>query len=62
MAGIESTKLPVNVILVSDHGMYELTVQEETYIFIDELIDRKDPSVKLANGGTQTHLYFTDLT
>ncbi len=60
MAGIESTKLPVNVILVSDHGMYELTVQEETYIFIDELIDRKDPSVKLANGGTQTHLYFTD--
>jgi len=60
MSGIESTKLPVNVILVSDHGMYELTVQEETYIFIDELIDRKDPSVKLANGGTQTHLYFTD--
>jgi len=60
MAGIESTKLPVNVILVSDHGMYELTVQEQTYIFIDELIDRKDPSVKLANGGTQTHLYFTD--
>jgi len=60
MTGIESTKLPVNVILVSDHGMYELTVQEETYIFIDELINRKDPSVKLANGGTQTHLYFSD--
>jgi len=60
MAGIESIKLPVNVILVSDHGMYELTVQEETYIFIDELIDREDPSIKLANGGTQTHLYFKD--
>lgn len=60
MTGIESTKLPVNVILVSDHGMYELTVQEETYIFIDELIDRKNPSVKLANGGTQAHLYIKD--
>ena len=60
MTGIALTKLPVNVILVSDHGMYELTVQEETYIFIDELIDRKNTSVKLANGGTQTHLYFTD--
>ncbi len=60
MTGLESIKLPVNVILVSDHGMYELTVQEETYIFIDELIDRKNTSVKLANGGTQTHLYFTD--
>lgn len=60
MTGIESTKLPVNVILVSDHGMYELTVKEETYIFIDELIDRKNPSVKLANGGTQTHVYISD--
>ncbi len=60
MTGIESSKLPVNVILVSDHGMYELTVQEDTYIYIDQLINRKDPSVKLANGGTQTHLYFSD--
>jgi len=61
MNGIESTKLPVNVILVSDHGMYELPIQEETYIFIDELINRKDPAVKLANGGTQAHLYISDL-
>jgi predicted AlkP superfamily pyrophosphatase or phosphodiesterase len=61
MAGVESTKLPVNVILVSDHGMHELTVKEETYVFIDELIDRKNPSVKVVNSGTQTHLYFSDL-
>ncbi len=61
MKGIESTKLPVNVMLVSDHGMYELTKKESTYIFIDELINRKDTSVKLANGGTQTHLYFNDV-
>ncbi len=61
MRGVQATNLPVNVILVSDHGMSELTVQEETYIFIDELIDRKNTSVKLANGGTQTHLYISDL-
>ncbi len=60
MKGVESTGLPVNVLLVSDHGMSDLTVQEETYIFIDELVDRKNPSVKLANGGTQTHLYFPE--
>jgi predicted AlkP superfamily pyrophosphatase or phosphodiesterase len=60
MKGVVSTKLPVNVILVSDHGMHELTVEESTYIFIDELIDRKNPNVKLVNGGTQTHLYITD--
>jgi predicted AlkP superfamily pyrophosphatase or phosphodiesterase len=58
MKGIESTQLPVNMILVSDHGMYELTKREHTYIFIDELINRSDTTIKLANGGTQTHLYF----
>lgn len=60
MSGVQSTKLPVNVILVSDHGMYELPTQEETFIFVDELINRKDTTIVLVNGGTQTHLYFTD--
>lgn len=61
MKGIESTRLPVNVILVSDHGMYELTKKESTYIFLDELINKKNTAVKLANGGTQTHLYFKNV-
>ncbi len=60
MKGVNETSLPVNVILVSDHGMHELAVEESTYIFIDELIDRKNPHVKLVNGGTQTHLYISD--
>ena len=60
MQEFEATKLPVNVILVSDHGMKEITVKEETYIFIDELIDRKNRAVIIANGGTQTHLYIQD--
>lgn len=60
MKEMTETHLPVNVILVSDHGMHELTVEESTYIFIDELIDRKNPHVKLVNGGTQTHLYISD--
>ena len=61
MSGIESTQLPVNVILVSDHGMSELIMKDDTYVFIDELIDRKNPSIKLANGGTQVHVYVDDL-
>jgi len=59
MKGIELSKLPVNVILVSDHGMVELTRQENTFIFIDELINRKDNSIQVANGGTQAHIYFS---
>jgi predicted AlkP superfamily pyrophosphatase or phosphodiesterase len=45
------------VILVSDHGLYELSVDALHSIFIDELIDKKDRSVRLVNGGTQMHLY-----
>jgi predicted AlkP superfamily pyrophosphatase or phosphodiesterase len=60
MKGVQSTGLPVNVILVSDHGMRELTVKEETYIFIDELVNRKDRSYRLVNGGTQAHVYVKD--
>lgn len=58
MQGLQTIALPVNVILVSDHGMQELTMKEETFIFLDELIDKKDTSVVMVNGGTQTHLYF----
>lgn len=57
MLGVKTTQLPVNVILVSDHGMSELTVAQETYIFLGGLINRKDTSVVAVNGGTQTHLY-----
>jgi predicted AlkP superfamily pyrophosphatase or phosphodiesterase len=57
MTGLKSIPLPVNVILVSDHGMAELTVQQETYIFMDDLLNRKDTSVVIAIGGTQAHLY-----
>lgn len=57
MIGVKATQLPVNVILVSDHGMSELTVAQETYIFLGKLINRKDTSVVAVNGGTQTHLY-----
>lgn len=57
MKGIESTRLPVNVIVVSDHGMYEIKLDVEHSIFIDELLNRKDKSVRYSNGGTQLHLY-----
>jgi predicted AlkP superfamily pyrophosphatase or phosphodiesterase len=62
MTGIESTKLPVNVILVSDHGMFEIDLTAEKSIFIDELINRKDKSVRFVNGGTQMHLYMNDIS
>ncbi len=56
ISGVERTHLPVNMILVSDHGMYQLTDKPETYIFIDELIAPAS-GLKVFNGGTQAHIY-----
>lgn len=56
MNRIDSTKLPVNMVLVSDHGMKELLDITPTYIYLDELVKTKG-SIKVVNGGTQAHLY-----
>jgi len=57
MQGLKKIKLPVNVILVSDHGMYELEQKEETYITLSKFINLADTTVRIVNGGTQAHLY-----
>jgi alkaline phosphatase D len=53
---IDSTKLPVNVVLVSDHGMKELVDKTDTYIYLDEFL-KSSSSIHVVNGGTQAHLY-----
>lgn len=56
MNRVDSTQLPVNMVLVSDHGMKELIDKTETYIFLDDLV-KTTGSIKVVNGGTQAHLY-----
>lgn len=56
MQRIDSTRLPVNMVLVSDHGMKELVDKTDTYIFLDELVKTKG-KIKVVNGGTQAHVY-----
>ncbi len=60
MEGVEKTNLPINVILVSDHGLKELEMKNDTFIFLDELLDLKNSSIKVANGGSQAHIYVRD--
>jgi predicted AlkP superfamily pyrophosphatase or phosphodiesterase len=55
---VDETKLPVNIVLVSDHGMLELIDKPETYIYLDELVKTSD-RINVVNGGTQAHLYAT---
>ncbi|SHG51205.1 Predicted pyrophosphatase or phosphodiesterase, AlkP superfamily [Chryseolinea serpens] len=57
MRGIDETKLPVDMVIVSDHGMVELKEEEPTYVTLGKLFNISDKSVVIANGGTQAHLY-----
>ena len=60
MKAVRETKLPVNTILVSDHGLSELTVAPETFIFLDELIDINNKSIRITNARAITHFYVDD--
>lgn len=52
--GLDEIKLPVNVILVSDHGMQEL--YEDKVVFLDDHL--KDlGGVRVVGGGAHTNLY-----
>jgi predicted AlkP superfamily pyrophosphatase or phosphodiesterase len=57
MNGIRETRVPVNTILVSDHGMSELTVNDETFTFLDELYNVKSNRVRTVVSSTLAHLY-----
>lgn len=59
MKGLDSLRLPINVILVSDHGMSALTEKTENYIFLDELVKSVQGKLTVVNGGTQAHIYTT---
>jgi alkaline phosphatase D len=57
MHGLKTVSLPVNVIVVSDHGMMELNNTPKTFVSIPNLFDTRDSSIVFVNGGTQTHIY-----
>lgn len=60
MQGIASTKAPVNTILVSDHGMYEIVVADDTNVFLDEIYNVKSTKVRTVVSTTLAHLYIEE--
>lgn len=59
MEGLKATRLPVNVIVTSDHGMLEMTEQPETFVYLEDLLNPAD-SVVVANSGAVLHVYEKD--
>ena len=57
MTGIKESGLDIQLIVVSDHGMYEMHNEPETYIDISELIEFPKDAVKLANNETHVHIF-----
>src|SRR5205085_2602447 len=57
MQGIKTLRNPVNTILVSDHGMSELTIANETYTFLDEIYDVRSTKIRTVVSSTLAHLY-----
>ncbi len=60
MDGIKESGLPINLIVVSDHGMYEMKYDVDTYIDLGDLITFPKDAVKISNSETHIHLYVND--
>ena len=56
----DALKLPVNIIITSDHGMYELRETPETLIFLGELFPA-GANLRYANSGPIIHVYEDDI-
>jgi predicted AlkP superfamily pyrophosphatase or phosphodiesterase len=60
MHGLETLKLPVNVVVVSDHGMKGIAQQESSYLLLPEILPAVDASTVVVNAGSHVHIYQSD--
>jgi alkaline phosphatase D len=57
MSGLETLPFSTNVIIVSDHGMYPMNKDPETFIHFDKLLNLDDEAFLGINNGTHGHIY-----
>lgn len=59
--GIDKKRLPVNIIVVSDHGMKAIAQADSSYVLVPEVLAGTDTTgLVYANAGSQVHLYQPD--
>ncbi|HEY9117374.1 MAG TPA: ectonucleotide pyrophosphatase/phosphodiesterase [Roseivirga sp.] len=59
--GVEALNLPVDIIVVSDHGMEPIYPKRENYIDFAELTKDLNTQVKSVNNGPHAHFYIDDV-
>lgn len=57
MIKVKEIDLPINLVVVSDHGLYEMKREEKVFRYVDQLVNVKDTSLIFANAGSQVHFY-----
>ncbi|CAN5343121.1 ectonucleotide pyrophosphatase/phosphodiesterase [soil metagenome] len=58
MEQLESIGLPFNLIITSDHGMYEFKNNPDQFVYLDQIMPALDSEIKLINNATLSHIYF----
>lgn len=54
---LKAVALPVNIVIVSDHGMLQLKQEVDTYITLARITNLKSLTTRFINAGTQVHVY-----
>lgn len=63
MKEVNSIPLNINVILTSDHGMYEMESKPETYIYSDDILEGIDvTSITYVSNSTHAHMFVANQT
>ena len=58
---ISKLSLNINLIVTSDHGMYELNNDELTFIYVDDMLEGFDQSrITFVRNGTHAHVFVND--
>jgi alkaline phosphatase D len=60
MQKVEKLDLPINIIVVSDHGLSEIKVNSNTFIDFENFIDISDPNFNTFPSGAVINMYAND--
>jgi predicted AlkP superfamily pyrophosphatase or phosphodiesterase len=57
---IKSSGLPIDLVVVSDHGMYTMAPGPSTYIDLMAYTELPKDALRISNSGTHMHIYIND--